>query len=87
MKKEILAKAIRLADKSAVRADKAVMAHPRTVKLTPEFLSYRLYTRIKPSEAKRLLAIAGKDSISALLRDLVLQYIAKNTHEASRKKK
>lgn len=87
MKKDILAKAIRLADKSAIRADEAVMAHPRTVKLTPEFLSYRLYTRIKPSEAKRLLAISDKGSISALLRDLVLQYIAKNKHETSRKKK
>lgn len=58
MRKDILKRAVRLADKSTVRAEAAVMASPKQIKAQPEFLSHRLYTRIKPSEFKRLNKLA-----------------------------
>ena len=82
MRKDILAKAVRLADKSTVKPEKAVMAKPKSIKPVPEILSHRLYTRITPSEAKRLARTIGDMfPVSALLRDLLLQYLDKKHHE------
>jgi hypothetical protein len=84
-KNDILKRAVKLADKSKVRAANVVVAHPKQIKTVPEILSHRLYTRITPSEAKRLdKRIGTMVPISALLRDLLLQYLDKKDHEHKR---
>jgi hypothetical protein len=83
MRKDILAKAIRLADKSPARPEKVVVASPKTM---PEKMSERLYTRITPTEAKRLKRIHGEMTpISELLRELLLDYLDRNEHDKGRK--
>ena len=57
MRQAILTRAIKLADKSKVRSANVVVAHPKQIKAEAEILSQRLYTRIKPSEHKRLMKI------------------------------
>jgi hypothetical protein len=90
MKKDILAKAIRLADKSKARPDKVVIGKPTFPFRKPaaQVLSERLYTRLTPGEMKRLKAHVGTtDPISTLLRTLVLDYLDKNDHDQPRRKK
>ena len=80
MRKDILAKAVRLADKTTVKPNKAVMASPKQIKKMPEVYSHRLYTRITAKQAKRLAKLIGVP-VSTLLRDLLIQYLDKNDHE------
>jgi len=88
MKKDILAKAIRLADKSPARPEKVVVANPKAIKAIPETLSHRLYTRITPSEFKRLTRIHGTTTpVSELLRDLLLDYLQHKDNDQPRKKR
>lgn len=90
MKKDILAKAVRLADKSKTRPERVVVSKPGQFAKKPasELMSQRLYTRIKPSEMKRLKTHIGTGAhASELLRDLLLQYLDKNTHDRKPKKK
>lgn len=89
MKKDILAKAIRLADKSHVRPEKVVVSKPMNTlfvkKPAAKMLSERLYTRLTPAEMKRLKARVGTMlPISELLRGLVLQYLDKNDRNHGR---
>jgi hypothetical protein len=91
MKKDILAKAVRLADKSKARPDKVVISKPTkgtlAQKPAAEIMSERLYTRVTPREMKRLKARIG-DMLptSALLRDLLIQYLDNKDREHGRKK-
>ena len=90
MKKDLLAKAMRLADKSTVKPHKVVVAAPKQLIKKPlaDVLSERLYTRISKSEMRRLKAQVGRGrSISELLRELVCTYLDKNHHEKPSKKK
>lgn len=53
MKKDIMAKAIRLADKTKARPEKVVIAQPKSAQLfakkpAPQVFSERLYTRVTP---------------------------------------
>ena len=53
MKKDILAKAIRLADKTKARPEKVVISQPKSAELfakkpAAKVLSERLYTRVTP---------------------------------------
>ena len=58
------------------------MVNAKSVKVVPEILSHRLYTRITPKEAKRLeKRIGTMFSVSALLRDLLIQYLDNKDHE------
>jgi hypothetical protein len=89
MKKDILAKAIHLADKSRVRPEKVVVAKPTSTlfvkKSAADTLSERLYTRLTPREMKRLRARVGTMfPISELLRNLVIQYLDKNDRDHGR---
>ena len=89
MKKDILAKAVRLADKTKARPEKVVIAKPTTGLFTKkpaaEVLSERLYTRLTKAEKKRLMARIGTMfPISELLRDLVIQYLDKKDEEHGR---
>jgi hypothetical protein len=59
MRKDILAKALRYADKSTVKPQKAIVASPRQIKTVAETLSHRLYTRITPTEFRRMQAVLG----------------------------
>lgn len=91
MKKDHLAKAMRLADKSTIRPDKAVIAKPSTglfaKKPAAHVLSERLYTRVTPAEMKRLRArIGDMFPVSELLRDLITQYLDNKDREHGRKK-
>lgn len=91
MKKDILAKAVRLADKTKARPEKVVIAKPAShlfvKKPAAQVLSERLYTRLTKAEKKRLMATIGEMfPISALLRDLVIQYLDKKDAENGRKK-
>jgi hypothetical protein len=84
MKADILAKAVRLADKSKTRPENVVIAKPAafTKKPVALVLSERLYTRVTPSEMKRLHATVGTMfPVSTLLRDLLIQYLDKTDHE------
>lgn len=89
MKKDILANAVRLADKSTIRPDKAVIAKPSSglfvKKPAADLLSERLYTRITKAEKRRLMARMGIP-VSELLRELVLQYLDKKDADNGRKK-
>lgn len=62
MKKDIFAKAVRLADKSKVRPEKIVVAAPRQIakKPAPEYMSERLYLRVTPTQYKQVLAHVPK---------------------------
>ena len=83
MKKNLLAKAIELADRKAVKPAAVVVSAAK-----PEFLSERLYTRVTPTEMKRLKARIGQMMpISGLLRDLLLQYLDNKDAEHGHKKK
>lgn len=89
MKKDILAKAIRLADKSRVRPERVVVAKPTSTlfvkKAAADTLSERLYTRLTPREMKRLKARIGTAfPISELLRDFIIQYLDKNDRDHGR---
>ena len=91
MRKDILAKAVRLADKSKARPEKVVIGKPANKlfvkKPTAEIMSARLYTRITPREMKQLKARIGKMiPVSELLRDLLIQYLDKNDNEHKHKK-
>jgi len=99
MKKDILKKAIRLADKRAVRPEKVVIASPSLAsgktpastlfakKPAAEIMSERLYTRITPREMKRLKACLGSSQrVSELLRELLLDYLDKQDRKHGRKK-
>ena len=89
MKKDILAKAVRLADKSKARPDKVVIGKPTPAAKKPvvPILSERLYTRITPAEMMRLKARIG-DMIptSTLLRELLTQYLDNQDKLHGRKK-
>ena len=92
MKKDILSKAVRLADRSTVRPEKVVIAKPGTglfvKKPAAAVLSERLNTRITKSEMKRLIARNGKHApLSALLRHLILSYLDNPGHDQSKKTK
>ena len=92
MRKDILAKAVRLADKSKARPENVVIGKPAntlfTKKPVAEILSERLYTRLTSREMKRLKAhVATGTPISELLRTLVTDYLDKNYHDKPRKKK
>ena len=97
MRKDILAKAVRLADKSKARPDKVVIASPSlasgktpaatTKKPVVPVLSERLYTRISPAEMKRLNARIGEMiSVSTLLRSLLTDYLDNQDKLHGRKK-
>ncbi len=91
MKKDILAKAIRLADKTKARPEKVVISKPASnlfvKKPTALVLSERLYTRVTPAEMKRLKArIGDMFPVSELLRDLLTQYLDNKDREHGRKK-
>ena len=86
MRKDILAKAVSLAEKSVVRPERVVVAKPGAglfvKKPVEDVLSERLNTRITKSELKRLKARVGTMfPFSALLRDLLIQYLDKKDHE------
>ncbi len=89
MRKDILTKAVRLADKSKARPDKVVIGKPvaSTKKPVVPILSERLYTRISPAEMKRLKARIG-DMIptSTLLRELLNDYLDNQDKLHGRKK-
>ena len=90
MKKDILAKAMRLADKSTVKPHKIVVAAPKQLIKKPvaDILSERIYTRISKSEMRRLQEhVDHTKPISMLLRQLLCDYLDKNHHEKPRKKK
>ena len=90
MKKDILAKAMRLADKSTVKPHKIVVAAPKQLIKKPvaDILSERLYTRISKSEMRRLQEhVDPTKPISMLLRQLLCDYLDKNHHEKPQKKK
>jgi hypothetical protein len=89
MKKDILAKAMRLADKSTVKPHMVVVAAPRQlVKPTADIYSERLYARITPAEMRRLERVVGtKIPYSQLLRELLADYLDKHAHEKRGKKK
>lgn len=84
MRKDILAKAVSLAEKSVVRPERVVVAKPGAglfvKKPVEDVLSERLNTRITKSELKRLKARVGT-KFSALLRDLIIQYLDKTDYE------
>lgn len=83
MRKDIFAKAIRLADKTPARPEKVVVASPKSM---PTKMSVRLYTRITDAEAKRLKRIHGEMTpISELLRVLLIDYLDRNDHEKGHK--
>lgn len=83
MKKDLLAKAIHLADRRAVKPEAVVVSAPK-----PEFMTCRLYTRITPTEMKRLdKRISKMYPVSTLLRDLLIQYLDDKDHEHDRKTK
>ena len=97
MRKDILAKAVRLADKSRARPDKVVISSPSlasgktpiaaTKKPIVPILSERLYTRISPAEMKRLKArIGDMFPTSTLLRDLLTEYLDNQDKLHGRKK-
>jgi hypothetical protein len=92
MKKDILAKAISLADKSKARPEKIVIAQSVTPlfvkKPTALVLSERLYTRITPGEMARLKETVGTMfPVGALLRDLLIKYLnTKETEHAIKRK-
>ena len=89
MKKDILAKAVRLADKSTVRPDKVVISKPAALR-TPavEIRSERIYARLTPREMKRLKSrIGSMFPISELIRDLLTQYLDNKDREHDRKTK
>lgn len=91
MKKDILKKAIRLADKRGVRPEKVVIAKPASTqfakKPAAEIMSERLYTRITPREMKRLKARLGNSQrVSELLRELLLDHLDKQDRQYGRKK-
>ena len=89
MRKDILAKAVRLADKSKARPDKVVIGKPGPAAKTPvvPILSERLYTRITPAEMKRLKARIGEMiPTSTLLRELLTQYLDNQDKLHGRKK-
>ena len=83
MKKNLLAKAIQLADRRTIQPDAVVVTTPK-----PEVMSERLYTRITPTEIKRLKARVGTMfPTSTLLRHLLIQYLDTQDTEHGRKKK
>ncbi len=89
MKKDILAKAVRLADKNKARPEKVVISKPSSglfvKKPAAQMLSERLYTRLTKAEKKRLMATIGTMfPISELLRDLVIQYLDNKDREHGR---
>jgi len=91
MKKDILAKAIRLADKRAVRPEKVVVAKPTSTlfvkKPASQIMSERLYTRITPGEMRRLKATVGTMiPTSELLRKLLMDYLDKHSHVGHEKR-
>lgn len=92
MKKDILAKAIRLADKSKARPEKVVISKPTSTlfakKPAAEIMSERIYTRLTPREMKRLKGHVGSMyPISELVRSLITEYLDKHSHDKPRKKK
>ena len=89
MRKDILAKAVRLADKSKARPEEVVIGKPiaATKKPIVPILSERLYTRISPAEMKRLKArIGDMFPTSTLLRDLLNEYLDNQDKLHGRKK-
>ena len=80
MKKNLLAKAIQLADRKAIQPDAVIVTAAK-----PEVMSERLYTRITPTEMKRLKARVGTMfPASTLLRNLLIQYLDKNDADHGR---
>ena len=91
MRKDILAKAIRLADKSKARPDKVVIGKPASAhfsKKPPALVrSERLHTRLTKSEMKRLKAHLGKPlTLAELARDIVIEYLDNTDRKHGRKK-
>ena len=91
MRKDILAKAVRLADKSKARPDKVVIGKPTPtlfVKKPPaQVRSERLHTRLTPSEMQRLKGHLGKTlTLAELARDIVIQYLDNTDRPHGRKK-
>ena len=91
MRKDILAKAVRLADKSKARPDKVVIGKPAStlfVKKPPaQVRSERLHTRLTPSEMQRLKDRLGKTlTLAELARDIIIQYLDNTDHPHGRKK-
>lgn len=85
MKKDIMAKAIRLADKSKARPEKVVIAKPSSAKPVAELRSERLYTRLTPAEMKQLNKRVGKMlRISDYLRDLIFRDLDANNRKHGR---
>lgn len=79
MNTDKFAKAVRMADKTKARPDKVVITSATTNTKPPtQVLSARLYTRITPSEMRRFQARVGNGSQSAVLRDLVLDFLARD---------
>jgi hypothetical protein len=77
MKKDILVKAVRLADKNKARPEKVVISKPSSrlfvKKPAAQLLSERLYTRLTKAEKKLLMERIGTMlPISEVLRDLVI---------------
>lgn len=92
MKKDIMAKAIRLADKTKARPEKAVIAKPKAQlfakKPDADVLSERVYARLTKREMKRLKGHVGEMyPISELIRQLITDYLDDHTHDKARKKK
>ena len=89
MKKDTLAKAVRLADKSTVRPETVVISKPSIAKKPmPEIMSERVYARLTPREMKRLKSCIGSMfPISELIRDLLTQYLDNKDRQHDRKTK
>ena len=89
MNKDILAKALRLADRSTVKPHSAVVASPAQLAKTQpaNILSERIGTRITKHEYERLKACTDDTHpISVLLRTLLVDYLDKQNHSHGRKK-
>ena len=88
MKKDLLAKAVRLAHKTTVKPHKVVIAAPKQIKAAaPEMMSERLYLRVTPSQMQALLRHVPKGShISELLRNLLVDFLTKTAHAKTRTK-
>jgi hypothetical protein len=89
MKKDILVKAVRLADKNKARPEKVVISKPSSrlfvKKPAAQLLSERLYTRLTKAEKKLLMERIGTMlPISEVLRDLVIEYLGKNDRDHGR---
>lgn len=88
MKKDLLAKAVRLAKKTSVQPMKAVVAAPKQIKPVAQFMTERLYLRVTPDQMAAIRRHVPKGThISELLRSLVVDFLTQHAHDKIRRKK